>query len=194
MADSVIPTGNNWECDTPNPFTAVDLEALLDGMIAAIKTQFPKLLTVQDYFLVQDLVPVPAVALEITGIESDGNGDCGTEQWAAAINLSAYCIVSYKQKSGKSGLRSAVSLAGAMAAFIKTQTWGCPVQAADDIHVVPDFFWKKTKEKEYYVYRVNWQHRCIFGYGVWLGLEDDTEEEAPAATAVTFEGKLCSRD
>lgn len=146
----------------------VDLDALLDGMKAAISAKFPALKTVDDYFRVQESLGVPAVALEITGIESDKDGDLGTEQFAAIIRLSAYCIVSYKATDGIKAQRRSVSLAGAVAAFVKTQTWGCPVQLAEEINAVPDYFRKKAKvPEEYYCYRVDWHHCALLGDNVW---------------------------
>jgi len=150
------------------PLPEVDLDALLDGIKARIKAALPTLKTVDDYFRVQEALTVPAVGIEISGIESNGNGDIGTEQFAVNITLSAYCVVSYKASAGQKGQRRAVSLAGAVAALVKTETWGCPVQLAEEINAVPDYFRKKTKvPEEYYCFRVDWQHAAVLGASVW---------------------------
>ena len=150
------------------PLPEVDLDALLNGIITKIKGKFPALKTVDDYVRVQEALTVPAVAIEITGIESDGNGDCGTEQFAAILTFSAYCIVSYKAEAGQKGQRRSVSLAGQIAALVKTETWGCPVGLAKEINAVPDYFRKKTKvPEEYYCFRVDWQHEALLGVSVW---------------------------
>ena len=146
---------------------SVDLDALLDSMKAAIAAQFPKLKTVEDYLRAQDVIDVPAVALEISDI-SQGDTDSGTGQLEAIITFTAYCIVSYKDTKAGKAKRRAVSLAAALMTFIKTQTWGAPIGGAKEIQAGPAFWKKQEKEEtEYECWAVEWQHIARFGIDEW---------------------------
>lgn len=161
-----------------------DLDALLDAIKAAIAAQFPKLKTVDDYLRldVEEPLKTPAVAVQIDGIEEDG--DSGTGQLDGEISLTAYCIVSYRTVNGVKAKRRAVSLAAALAAFVKTQTWGQPVGVAKDISAAPAFWQKKDRDgkaEEYECYAVEWRHTARFGADIW-------DEETPSPAKQVFIG------
>jgi hypothetical protein len=164
----------------PTPYPPeLDIDALLDGINTAVKAKFLTLKTVDDYLRVQEQIAVPAVVLDIVGIEPDGNGDAGTEQFAAVITLAAYCVVTFKQENGQKAKRNAATLAGAVAAFVKEQTWGCPVQLAEKISCTPDVW--PSKSQAYECWRVEWQHSCFLGTSIWT-------EGGAGVTQVNVEG------
>ena len=147
-----------------NANTNTTLDAVHAGIVAAIKTQFPDLKTVEAYRLDRKNLPTPACLIELTDMETGVDPDPATEQLAVLARFEARFVMSFKQglKNPKLEVRK---LASAFAVFAKFKRWGCPIGAAEVVGIFPDDFDAELDQFE--CFRVEWQQVIHLGETIW---------------------------
>lgn len=162
-----------------NANTVTTLDAVHEGIVAAIKAQFPDLRTVEAYRLDRNNLPVPACLIEMTEMDP-AELDPGTEQQAVNARFEAKLVIGFRQglKNPKLEIRK---LAAAIAAFIRLQRWGCPIGPAEFIGAYPDDFDPELDQFE--VWRVEWRQIIHLGDSVW---NDWNAGEPPSQLLVGF--------
>ena len=86
-----------------NAQTVTTLEAVHEGIIAAIRRRFPELLTVEAYRMDRKNLPVPACLVELTEMEGADDLDPGTGQLAVNARFEARFVLGFRQGSRKDG-------------------------------------------------------------------------------------------
>ena len=147
---------------TLQPDTALDLDALHDGIIASIRAAFPDIATVEDYREERQSLPIPAVLIELTELEPAPDEDPGTEQLAALARFDAHIVLGFRTPQIKREIRK---LAAALALHVHTNRWGQRVGPAEVTAIVPDDFTPELDQFE--VWRVEWQQMVHIGESVW---------------------------
>lgn len=147
-----------------NAYTVTTLDAVHEGIVAAIRSQFPDLKTVEAYRLDRKSIPTPACLVELTDMEVDAEVDPGTEQLAVMARFEARFLISFRQgaKNPKLEVRK---LAAAFAAFARLKRWGCPIGPAEVISCAPDDF--DPELDQYECWRVEWQQIIHLGDTIW---------------------------
>lgn len=155
-----------------NADTMTTLDAVHDGIVAAIKAQFPDLKTVEAYRLERRNLPTPACLIELTEMDAS-DMDPGTEQMAVDARFEAKLVIGFRQgcKNPKLEIRK---LAAAVTAFVRLQRWGCPIGPAEVIGAYPDDFDPELDQFE--CWRVEWRQVIHLGESVW---KDWNEGEVP---------------
>ena len=146
----------------PQPDTALDLDALHDGIIASIRAAFPDLAAVEDYREDRQALPIPAVLIELTELEPSPDEDPGTEQLAALARFDAHIVLGFRTPQIKREIRK---LAAALAFHIHGSRWGQRVGPAEVTAIAPDDFTPELDQFE--VWRVEWQQLVHIGESVW---------------------------
>lgn len=149
------------------------LDAVHEGIVSAIKTQFPTLKTVEAYRLDRKNLPTPACLLEITEMDAAPDIDPGTEQLAVTARFEARFVIGFRQ-GGKNPKLEVRKLAAAFAAFARLKRWGCPIGPAEVIGAYQDDFDPELDQFE--CWRVEWQQVIHLGDTVW---KDDGEVPTP---------------
>lgn len=146
----------------PNAF--LDLDALHDAIVLAIKTQFPDLVTVEFYRTDERKGPqLPAVLLDLCEFESEPDLDDGTEQLAVSARFEAQIIFGFKSPKVKREIRK---FAAAFAAWMRLRRWtGISTDAAMVTSCHPDEF--DPRLDEYEVWCVEWTQGLYLGNNVW---------------------------
>lgn len=147
-----------------NADTEITLDAVYDGILSAIRDQFPDLVTVEAYPEDRGKVATPACFIELAGVEADPKLDPGTGQLAVTAEFEARFLIKTKQP-GLNPKREIRRLALAFAAFARMQRWGCPIGGADVIGAFPDDF--DPELDQYEVWRVEWRQTIHLGESVW---------------------------
>lgn len=156
-----------------NANTVTTLDAVHEGIVAAIKAQFPTLKTVEAYRLDRKNIPSPACLIEMTEADADMDIDPGTEQLAVWARFEARFLIGFRQgaKNPKLEVRK---LAAAFASFARLKRWGCPIGPADVIGCYQDDF--DPELDQYECWRVEWRQIIHLGDTVWT---DDGEVPEP---------------
>lgn len=147
-----------------NANTVTTLDAVHDGIVAAIKAQFPTLKTVEAYRLDRKNLPAPACLVEMTEMDGDMGDDPGTEQLAVKARFEARFVIGFRQGS-KNPKLEVRKLAAAFASFARLQRWGCPIGPADVIGCYQDDFDPELDQFE--CWRVEWQQIIHLGDTIW---------------------------
>lgn len=147
-----------------NANTVVTLDAVHDGIVAAIRAQFPTLKTVEAYRLDRKNLPVPACLVEITEMDAAPEVDPGTEQLAVNVRFEARLVIGFRQ-GGKNPKLEVRKLAASFAAFARLNRWGCPIGPAEVIGCYQDDFDPELDQFE--CWRVEWQQVIHLGDTVW---------------------------
>ena len=147
-----------------NANTEVTLDQVHDGIVAAIRSQFPDLKTVEAYRLDRKNLPVPACLVELNEMDAVPDLDPGTEQLAVMAKFDALFVIGFRQgaKNPKLEVRK---LASAFASFARLQRWGCPIGPAEVLGIYPDDFDPELDQFE--CWRVEWQQVIHLGTGIW---------------------------
>lgn len=156
-----------------NANTVTTLDAVHDGIVAAIKAHFPDLKTVEAYRLDRKNLPVPACLVEMTEMDGAPDVDPGTEQLAVTARFEARFVIGFRQ-SGRNPKLEVRKLAAAFAAFARLKRWGCPIGPAEVIGAYQDDF--DPELDQYECWRVEWQQVIHLGNTVWT---DDGETPTP---------------
>lgn len=156
-----------------NANTMTTLDAVHDGIVAAIAERFPTLKTVEAYRLDRKNLPVPACLVEMTEMDAAPDIDPGTEQLAVQARFEARFVIGFRQ-GGKNPKLEVRKLAAAFAAFARLQRWGCPIGPAEVIGAYQDDFDPELDQFE--CWRVEWQQVIHLGETVWT---DDGEVPTP---------------
>ena len=156
-----------------NANTVTTLDAVHEGIVSAIKTQFPTLKTVEAYRLDRKNLPTPACLLEITEVDAAPDIDPGTEQLAVTARFEARFVIGFRQ-GGKNPKMEVRKLAASFAAFARLKRWGCPIGPAEVIGAYQDDFDPELDQFE--CWRVEWQQVIHLGDTVW---KDDGEVPTP---------------
>lgn len=159
-----------------NANTEVTLDKVHDGILAAIRAQFPALRTVDAYRLDRKSLPTPACLVELTEMEADMADDPGTEQLAVMARFEARFVLPFRQ-GAKNARLEVRKLAAAFAAFARLNRWGCPIGPAEVLGAFPDDFDPELDQFE--VWRVEWQQVIHLGSTVW---KDDGVVPVPVAS------------
>lgn len=144
------------------PDTALDLDALHDGIRDSIAAAFPALATVEDYREDRNGLRLPAVLIEMTELEPDIEADPGTEQLACLARFDAHIVIGFRTLAAKREIRK---LAAALAKHVHGNRWGQRVGPAEVVAVAPDDFTPELDRFE--VWRVEWQQPVHIGESVW---------------------------
>lgn len=147
-----------------NAQTVTTLDAVHEGIVTAIRAQFPDLLTVESYRLDRKTLPTPACLVELTEMDAEMDADPGTEQLAVLARFEARFVIGFRQgaKNPKLEVRK---LAAAFAAFARLQRWGCPIGPAEVIGCYQDDFDPELDQFE--CWRVEWRQVIHLGDTVW---------------------------
>jgi len=156
-----------------NANTVTTLEAVHEGIVAAIKAQFSTLKTVEAYRLDRKNLPVPACLVELTELDGAMEIDPGTEQLAVNARFEARFVIGFRQGANNPKLEVR-KLAAAFAAFARLNRWGCPIGPADVIGCYQDDFDPELDQFE--CWRVEWQQVIHLGDTIW---KDDGEVPTP---------------
>lgn len=145
-----------------------DLDALHQGIVDAIKAQFPQLVTVEDYREETERVQlrIPACLLELSEMTPVLEEDSGTDQLPVQLRFEARLILGFREQKVKRAIRT---LAGSFAAWVYQNQFGQPVEGAQVMGAYPDDFDPTLDQFE--VWRVEWQHLAFLGDTVWNGEE-----------------------
>ena len=163
--------------------TEITLDHLHDAIVAATTAQFPDLATVEFYREDRKGLPMPACLLELTDMEAAPDFDPGTDQLAVLATFEAQLVIGFRQP-GKSAKREIRKLAGAFAAWVRLQRWGCPVGPAQVVGAFPDDFEPELDQFE--CWRVEWQQIIHLGETVWTN--DGTTPTAVFVSQVPLVG------
>lgn len=144
------------------PGTALNLDALHEGILTSIRDAFPDLATVEDYREDRQMQPIPAVLVEMTELEPSPDDDPGTEQLAALARFDAHIVLGFRTPQIKREIRK---LAAALAFHVQGNRWGQRVGPAEVTAIVPDDFTPELDQFE--VWRVEWQQLVHIGESVW---------------------------
>lgn len=161
-----------------NANTVTTLDVVHDGIVLAIKAQFPDIKTVEAYRLDRKSLPLPACLIEMTEMEVDMDVDPGTEQLAVTARFEARLVLGFRQGS-KNAKLEVRKLAAAVASFARLQRWGCPIGPADVIGAYPDDF--DPELEQYECWRVEWTNLIHIGESVWNWPPGDTPPLDPAS-------------
>lgn len=155
-----------------NANTVTTLDAVHDGIVAAIAAQFPDLKTVEAYRLDRKSLPVPACLIELTEMDAVPDSDPGTNQLAVNARFEALLVIGFRQglKNPKREIRK---LAASVAHFVRNKRWGCPIGAAEVVGAYPDDFVPELDQFE--CWRVEWQQLIYLG-------EENVWQDEPGAT------------
>ena len=146
-----------------NAQTVTTLAAVHEGIVSAIREQFPSLKTVEAYRKNRESLPTPACLIELTEMEAEDGIDPGTGQLAVSARFDARLVLGFRQDSNpKLEVRR---LAGALAAFAHQRRWGCPIGPANIIGCYPDDF--DPELEQYECWRVEWRQTIHLGESVW---------------------------
>lgn len=147
-----------------NANTNTTLDAVHEGIVQAIKAQYPDLKTVEAYRLDRQNLPTPACLIELTDMETGVDPDPGTEQLAVMARFEAKFVISFRQglKNPKLEVRK---LAASFAHFARLQRWGCPIGPADVLSISQDDFDPELDQFE--CWRVEWQQIIHLGDSIW---------------------------
>ena len=140
----------------------LDLSALHDSILNAIRTQFPDLQTVEDYETDREELDVPAVLLELVDMEGAPEEDAGTEQLPVVTKWSARVVFSRRYPNAKREIRK---LAGALGVLVHQNRWGQPVSPAQVTVIGPDAF--DPAFDKLLVWAVEWDQQLDLGENFW---------------------------
>tara|TARA_B100000929_G_scaffold227084_1_gene183353 strand:- start:527 stop:1084 length:558 start_codon:yes stop_codon:yes gene_type:complete len=143
-----------------------DLDVLHQGIVDAIKAQFPQLVTVEDYREENDRVrlKIPACLIELSEMTPSEDDDAGTDQLPVHLRFEARLILGFRERKAKRAIRT---LAGTFAAWVHMNQFESPVEPAQVMGVYPDDFDPALDQFE--VWRVEWQHLAFLGESAWKG-------------------------
>lgn len=147
---------------TAQPDTAIDLDALIDAILASIAAAFPVFETVEAYREDRRSLPAPACLVQLVDLEPDPASDPGTEQLAVTARFEAQVVLGFRTDAVR---RAAPKLAAALALHIQRKRWGLPVEAATVTAIEPDEFSPDLDQFE--VWRIDWQQVVHIGESVW---------------------------
>ncbi len=148
-----------------NANTTTTLDAVHNGIIAAIQDQFPALRTVEACRLDRKNLPTPACLVELTEMEVETDSDPGTGQLAVMASFEALFVIGFRQ--GMQNPKLAVrKLAASFAAFARLQRWGCPIGPAEVVSCVQDDF--DPELDQYECWRVEWRQIIHLGATEWV--------------------------
>lgn len=143
--------------------TELDLEALHDAIVVAIRAQFPDLLHVEFYRDERTPPSVPSCLLELTELEASPELDPGTEQLAVTAHFEARLILGFREPRVKLEARK---LAAAFAAWLRLRRWpGVTTGPAMVVGAHPDDYEPELDQFE--VWCVEWQQVIHLGSTVW---------------------------
>ncbi|RSZ56146.1 hypothetical protein HF313_09755 [Massilia atriviolacea] len=146
-----------------NTDTHIDLPALHDTIVAAIRARFPALRTVAFYRDVGTDLPVPACLLDMSGFDAAPEVDPGTGQLPVMLQFKAALTIASSTAAPQLSVRV---LAAAFAAFLHEKRWPGgmtgPAQAIraykDEARPLPD---------QYQAWCVEWRQVAHLGHSVW---------------------------
>ena len=95
-----------------NAQTVTTIEAVHEGIIAAIRQRFPELLTVEAYRMDRKNLPVPACLVELTEMEGADDLDPGTGQLAGNAHVEARVVLGFRCRIHGLGAPAALGLSG----------------------------------------------------------------------------------
>ena len=142
----------------------LDLSALHDSILDAIRGQFPDLQTVEDYDADRKDLQVPAVLLELVDMEGAPDDDPGTGQLPVVTKWAARVVFAFHQENVKREIRQ---LAGALGVLVHQNRWGHRVSPAQVTVIGPDAFDPAFDKFE--VWAVEWDQQVDLGANVWAG-------------------------
>jgi hypothetical protein len=140
-----------------------DIDALHQGILNSLASQFPQLHTIQDYPDDRRRIQSPAVLLELTEFTPVTDDQSGTEQMVVDALFELRYIVGFRGENQGRLIRRNVA---AMAQFIHHQRWGHPVQPAQVSVCEPDEF--SPDLDQYLVWRIEFSHQIFLGKSVFV--------------------------
>lgn len=108
-----------------------------------------------------EVVPLPAVVLELAGFES-ADKDPGTGETAVEARFEARVIVA--QEEGNC-LHVAAFVAAQLAVLLRMQSWGLPVEFAEFVRAERD--WSRPELDSFAVWVVEWTQVIYLGEEEW---------------------------
>lgn len=193
-------------------YPVLDLAVFFDAIVADIKARFPSMVNVEffpDEPEANTRMPVPAILLDVSEMETDAENDPGTEQSPMKLSFSAFIIISGLQ-DGNTKLQIRL-LAAALASWLKLRLWRDPSNPGDDdnpnylpsdpamvLGAYRDDF--NPALDRYEVWRVDWEQVVYLGESVfdttflpdhvWLGLAPEIGlEHKDKYTELTDDGQ-----
>lgn len=146
-----------------NADTAIDLDALHQGILDTIAGAFPALHTVDDYPDDRQRVQVPGVFIELTELTAVPDDDPGTGQLALEAQFELRYLIGWRGvNQGRTVRRNATALAH----FIHQQQWGQPAEPARVLVCEPDEF--SPELDQYLVWRIEWAQIIHIGANEWI--------------------------
>jgi len=141
------------------------LDAVHDGIVRAIRAQFPQLQSVEFYPLDRRRVVAPACELELTGFEIDAEvTDPGTEQLVVTAHFAARLIMGFRQ--GRANPKLEVrKLAAAMAVWLRLNRFGQSIGPAQVGAASPDN--TEADLGQFECWRVEWSNVLLLGDTFW---------------------------
>jgi hypothetical protein len=146
-----------------NADTAIDLEALMEAVVARIRAAFPSFVTVNDFDALRTGLALPACLITLEDFEAEPEADPLTGQLALLVRWRARVVIGFKTPAAKREIRK---LAAALGFFIHGQRWGLPVEAAAVTVIAPDDFEPSLDQFE--VWSVDFQQMINLGESVWV--------------------------
>ena len=142
----------------------LNLSALHDSILDAIRAQFPDLQTVEDYDADRKNLQVPAVLLELMDMEGAPDEDPGTGQLPVVTKWAARVVFAFHQGNVKREIRD---LSAALGVLVHQNRWGQPVSPALVTVIGPDAFDPAFDKFE--VWAVEWDQKVDLGANIWAG-------------------------
>lgn len=160
---------------TATPDTEIQIDEMIDAVVASIAAAFPDL-NVEAYREDRRDLVLPACLVRLVDMEPQPSDDMGTGQLVALARFEAHTIVGFRSPSV---MRQSPRVAAAVARHLFQQRFGQPVGPAEVTLIEPDEFSPELDRFE--VWRVEWQNLIHLGASVWTN--DGT---IPSHVFVTF--------
>jgi hypothetical protein len=160
----------------------IPLEQLYAAIEQHIKDAIPGLAYVGTMPDGIEIVPPPAVVLELAGFDR-ADMDPGTGETAVEARFEARAIVPVEEKNC---LRVAAFVAAQLAVLLRGQSWGLPIGFAEFVRAERD--WSRPELDIFAVWVVEWTQVIYLGEEEWPW----PTELGPAATGTTGSGRPLS--
>jgi len=148
-----------------NADTEIDLDALHDAVVAALRAGMPTVNSVQAYPVDRTALALPAILVDLEDFEAAPDVDPGTEQLAVTTRWRARLILGFRTVDVYRQVRKG---AAQLAHLVHLNRWGLPVGPARVTIVGPDPFDPDLDQYEAWV--VEWEQVVHLGASVWEGV------------------------
>lgn len=154
----------------------IDLGKALDTVIATLADAFDTFKTVAAEDEARTKLPVPAIIVQMSGLEPVPDKDSHTGQLPCLVRLEARIVMGHRTPTVR---REAVKAAGAVAAFVHSNRLGVAWGAATLLAVDPDDF--APVADNFDIWRVEWVHAADIGASYFVN-----EGETPSQVLTSW--------